>query len=592
MSVDEQLRSVGILQKPRHWKEKYLKNLDKLSKPVYEMKKTENVPVYMRDGCLTYVDIYSPDTDEGERFPGLVAFSAYGKSLQMLDREPLGLRAVTFDHTIEAGDIEYYVRRGYVAAIPDPRGVGNSEGVWDGLYGRREAEDCYDVIEWLARQEYCTGDIGMVGISYFSILQPLVAALQPPHLRAIMPVEVVDSLYHHNYPGGAFFDRSSIYNDFCPVRGYSASERMYTEEELKLRIKERLENPDTAQSALLRRVLTTWPPRHQSYFFDVVLHNHDDDFWDERSIRNRVRDIKVPMYLISEYYEYGRFTQGPFFVYNNCDQSVPRKVFAPEAHNSIRLPHRSMSEEYLRWYDHWLKGVDTGIMDEPPIKLYITELDRYRYEYEWPIARTSWIKLYLNSGGVLSERGPSPKGAPPETFTHLPPLQNPTNCSEIPGLSFETAALEKDTEVTGNIALYLSAALSAPDGVFGINLIDVDENGGETTVCSGYLRASHRETKNELTRPWQPTHDHTKEVPVTPGEIRSYAIEILPTSRMFFAGHRIKITVKNSSPNNYTSLTILPAASEIKYDLSVDSEHPSYLLLPIIETSPEENWID
>ena len=591
MELKEQFEAIGM-EKPVHWKEKYLKNIDQLSKPIYEVKKVEDVVVYMRDGVKTYVDLYLPDTDTDEKFPGLVAFSAYGKSLQMLDRAPLGMKGILFDHTIEAGDLAYYVKRGYTVCVPDPRGVGKSEGCWDGLYGRQEAEDCYDVIEWLAVQPFCTGKIGMVGISYFSILQPLVAALKPPHLTAIMCNEVVDSLYHHNYPGGAFFDRSSIYNDFCPVRGYPASERMYTEEELKKRIADRLSDPDVAQSALLRRVLTTWPPRHQSYFFDVVLHNTDDDFWDERSIRNRVKEIKIPMYLCSEYYEYGRFTQGPLFVYNNCDPSVPRKVFLPEAHSDIELPHHSMSQEYIRWYDHWLKGVDTGIMEEPPIKLQVMGINRYRFEYEWPLARTQWTKYYLRSGSLLDKESSGPAGSAPDTFTHQPPLQFPTNCSEIPGLFYETLVLEEDVEVTGNVAVYLQAALSASDGVFSINLIDVAPNGSETTVSSGYLRASHRPAQKDITREWYPTHDHSKQVPVEPGKIYEYGIEVLPISRVFQKGHKIKITIKNSSPNNYTSLTILPAAERIRYDIFVNEEHPSYLLLPIIPYTPEENWID
>lgn len=586
----EQFEAIGMEQ-PVHWKDQYLKNIDQLSKPIYQVKKVEDVPMLLRDGVKTYVDLYLPQGEPDERFPGLVAFSAYGKSLQMLDRVPLGMKSILFDHTIEAGDLEYYVRRGYAVCVPDPRGVGKSEGVWDGLYGRREAQDCYDVIEWLAQQPFCTGKIGMVGISYFSILQPLVAALHPPHLTTIMCNEVVDSLYHHNYPGGAFFDRSSIYNDFCPVRGYPASERTDTEEELRERIANRLADPDVAQSALLQRVLNTWPPLHQSYFFDVILHHLDDEFWDDRSIRNKVKELDIPMYLCSEYYEYGRFTQGPLYVYNNCNPTVPRKVFLPEAHSSIELPHRSMSQEYIRWYDHWLKGIDTGIMEEPPIKLQVLGINRYRFEYEWPLARTKWTKYYFRKGGGLTAQGSGAAGTAPDSFTHLPPTKCPTNCAEIPGLLYQTEPLEEDVEITGNIAVYLWASLSTSDGVFSINLIDVAPDGSETTASSGYLRASHQAVETEHSRPWQPTHDHSRQVPVTPGEMREYAIEVLLTSRVFLKGHRIKITLKNSSPNNYTSLTILPASYEIEYQIGVDQEHPSYVLLPVIPYTPEENWI-
>lgn len=576
---------------PEYWDKRYARGLENLSKPIYQVVKEEDVPMYTRDGVRLMVDIYRPDAPAGERFPGLVAYSSYGKSVQTLDRAPLQFKTVLMDHTIEAGDVEYYVQCGYVVCIPDARGVGKSEGQWDGLYGRQEAEDCCDVIEWLAEQPWCTGNIGMIGISYFSILQPFVAALQPPHLKAIMMCEVLDSLYHHNYVGGAFFDRSFLYNHFCPANNQmSWSERHYTEEELKEKVERRLQDPDVKASALLTRVLSCWPPRHQSYFFDIILHNCDDDFWFERTLTNFVDKIKIPMYLGSEYYDRGRFTQGPFYVFNHCDPSIPRKVLCPESHDDLFLPHRALTLEYLRWYDYWLKGVDTGIMDEPPIKLKVEATGKYRYEHEWPLARTQWKKLYLRAGGRM-DFTPG-EGEAPDTLVFRSPLtEQPVYPREVPGLSWSTDPLPEDTEVTGPLTMYLSAALNTADAQFNILLNDVDEQGSRQYITSGSLRASHRLAGFEKEQPWAPRHDHSRSVPLVPGEINQFVLEIMTISRCFKKGHRIEIVLKNICNTEFNFITFIPPLETTQYDIYHTGAHPSYLLLPVIPESPEENWL-
>lgn len=589
--MDETYSGRNYDRNPDYWDKRYLRGIEHLSKPVYRVIKDEDLPMYTRDGVKLMVDIYRPDTPAGETFPGLVAYSSYGKSVQTLDRAPLQFKTVLMDHTIEAGDVEYYVRCGYVVCIPDARGAGKSEGQWDGLYGRQEAEDCYDVIEWLALQDYCTGMIGMIGISYFSILQPFVAALQPPHLKAIMMCEVLDSLYHHNYVGGAFFDRSFLYNHFCPATNQmSWSERHYTEKELRAKVEKRIQDPDVKASALLTRVLSCWPPRHQSYFFDTILHNYEDDFWVERTLTHVVDQIKIPMYLGSEYYDRGRFTQGPFYVFNHCDPALPRKVFCPESHDDLYLPHRTLTLEYLRWYDYWLKGIDTGIMEEPPIKLKVEATGKYRYEYEWPLARTQWKKLYLRSEGRM-DFVPGEE-EPPDTLTFASPLtQQPLYPREVPSLCWSTQALPEDTEVTGPLTMYLSAALSTPDAQFNLLLNDIDEQGNRQYITSGSLRASHRLTGFEGGKPWAPRHDHSRSVLIPVGEVNEYVLELMTISRLFRKGHRIEIVLKNICNTEFNFITFIPPLETVRYDIYHTGKQQSYLLLPVVPQSPEENWL-
>lgn len=591
--MDENYSGRTYDRHPDFWDERYLTGIENLSKPIYEVKKELDVAMYTRDGVRLMVDIYRPVAPVEETFPGLVAYSSYGKSVQNLDRAPLQFKTVLMDHTIEAGDIEYYAQCGYVVCIPDARGVGKSAGQWDGLYGRQEAEDCYDVIEWLAVQPYCTGSIGMIGISYFSILQPFVAALQPPHLKAIMMCEVLDSLYHHNYVGGAFFDRSFLYNHFCPATNQmSWSERHYTEEELRAKVEKRLQDPDIKASALLTRVLSCWPPRHQSYFFDIILHNCDDDFWYERTLTNFLDKIKIPMYLGSEYYDRGRFTQGPFYLFNHCDPAVPRKLFCPESHDDLYLPHRTLTLEYLRWYDYWLKGVDTGIMDEPPIKLKVEATGKYRYEREWPLARTDWKKLYLREDGRMDFTPDLSGSTPPDTLVFESPLtEKPVYPREVPSLSWCTDPLSADTEVTGPLTMYLAAALSTPDAQFNILLNDVDETGARQYITSGSLRAAHKFTGFEEGNPWAPQHNHSQMVPVTPGEVNEYVLEVMTICRRFKKGHRIEIVLKNICNTEFNFITFIPSLGTTQYDIYHSGDVQSYLLLPVIPQSPEEDWL-
>ena len=595
MENKEKLEIVGLDEKPEYWDERYMDGIEKMTPRMYDVIKEEDVRMQVRDGITLAVDIYRPDTDEDIKFPGLVAFSAYGKSIQTMDRISMQFKTVLFDHTIEAGDIYEYVKHGYIVAVPDPRGIGKSEGAWDGLYGRQEQEDCYDVIEWVAELPYCNGNIGMIGISYFSILQPVVAALQPPHLKAIMMVEVVDNMYHHNYPGGVFVNRSFMYTDFCPdVNSMSTAERTYTTEELKARIEKRLSDPDISHSALYSGILSCWPPRNQTYFFDMLLHDDDSDFWRERSIQSHPEDIKGPMYLISEYYELGRFSQGPFFLFTHGDMSVPRKLAAPEEHDALHLPHRIMTPEYLRWYDYWLKGIDTGVMDEPPMKLLVRGINKFRYEHEWPLARTQWTKYYLRDGGLLSTEKEKDEHVQPTILNHKSPYEGGSNETyAVPNVVFRTPVLEEDVEVTGPIVMHLMCAIDKTDANFTIMLNDVppEGEGRPLNLVTGNLRASHRGLEKKELEPWELNNDHTRKVPVVPGEINEYTIEVMNTSNVFRKGHRIEVEVKNYDANPYHWMVQLPNSQDIEYKIFVDSIHDSYINLPIIPYSDEDQWI-
>ena len=170
------------------------------SQPKYKVKEKETVYVPMRDRVRLAVDIYRPDAKE--KFPALLAIAVYGKDLQALPQQQPQPHFISlvWDGTIEAGNTEYLVSRGYVHVIADARGTGDSEGEYVGMFDKKEGEDGYDLVEWIAQQQWCDGNVGMLGISYFAAEQVCTAIEQPPHLKAIFPWEVWSDLYRQVAP--------------------------------------------------------------------------------------------------------------------------------------------------------------------------------------------------------------------------------------------------------------------------------------------------------------------------------------------------------------------------------------------------------
>ena len=588
--MEEELKKVGLSKQP-YWSTKYLKNVKELSKPVYKIREERDVHVTVRDGVKLCMDVFRPDV-EGEKFPALVAWSTYGKSQQSLRRLPRPYGSLMFDHSIEAGDIDFWVTRGYVFVIPDPRGIGKSEGEWNGMYSLQEQEDCYDVIEKVAQRPWCDGNIGMIGFSYFGFIQPIVAALQPPHLKAIMPIHVGDSFYLHAYPGGILTDyyfRFLTLNQ--PNNPVSEAEKSYTAEELKFKINERLEDPFIRSNSNFVKTLETWPPRFNTWFLDLLLHPLDGPFWKVRS-EQTIRDkIKIPVCGVIELMDgvgSTPYISGVFKMFADPKLNVPKKVFV--AGRRLKCPYRFSSEEMLRWYDHWFKGIDTGIMDEPPIKIFVMGVNRYRYEKEWPLSRTRWTKLYLQRYKKLDTEPERDEDIPPDILVHEPPTIS--LATDTPSCRYATEPLTRPIEVTGPVALNLYAAIDVEDANFIAKLWDVSPN-GERPISSGTLRASHRTLVEERSKPWLPVHDHTNSVPVKPGQVEEYAIEMTVTSNVFQLGHRIELEIKTMDPSpDSTSVGPIPSPWVTIYRIYRDAKYQSHLMLPVIPETPPELWID
>ena len=307
---------------------------------------------------------------------------------------------------------------------------------------------------------------------------------------------------------------------------------------------------------------------------DILLHPTDGPYWQERRLVDHHK-ITTPAYLGCCWGMYELHLPAAFRSWINL--KVPKKmVIGPPIY--LDRPIHQYSWEMLRWYDHWLKGIDTGIMDEPPVKVFVIGANEWKMADDWPIPGTKWIPFNLHSGGILSEMEPWPE-ASSATYEDSPDKRGE--------LIYRTPALVENTEVIGPIALNLYASSRSSDIYFHISLWDVDPAGNELLLTRGWLKGSHREIDEKKSKPWQPYHTHKNPRPLTPGEIYKFAIEIIPTANLFKAGHKIMLKIKGAVDEPIkTTLNLTHAghlAGQTRNLITVyqDADHPSHLLLPI-----------
>ncbi len=553
---------------------------ERLSQPRYQTTAEKDVFVAMRDGVRIAVDVYRPDATE--KVPALLGISPYAKDVQNLPIFEYPTDRDLGNGGIEAGNTAYFVARGYAHVIAEARGTGVSEGSY-GVFSAKEQQDGYDLVEWIAKQPWCNGNVGMLGMSYFGMIQLLVAAQKPPHLKAIFPLDAATDLYRHwAYHGGilhlsflaTWWDSSLVVNRADPVD--------IPEQDLKSAVEALLVNPDIRSHPRLYKTLR-WREKNP-HLFDILVHPFDGPYFWERSACTKFGQITIPCYFLSRWTAQYLHLPGAFSAY--AAVAAPKKLMItlPESGVGFNRPWHENHDIVLRWYDHWLKGIDTGMLDEPPITIWVQGTNQWRAENEWPLARTNWIRLHLGVQGRLKNEEPG-WNERSDSFTNVVGLQPG---GKVPSLRYATEALGEDSEVTGPIALYLYASITSSDANWIVEINDVDPDGSERRISIGWLRASHRECDEAKSRPYKPFHPHTRAAPVELGKVCRYAIEICDTSHVFKAGHRIQLLVKaQDAPWEGTSYVYrlsnhLSPSRETRHTIHHTQEYPSHLLLPVI----------
>jgi predicted acyl esterase len=316
-----------------------------------------------------------------------------------------------------------------------------------------------------------------------------------------------------------------------------------------------------------------------------IMYSHkypfDGPFYRERSAGQRLDRVKIPAYFGSGWYMNELHLKGAFEGYNGTG-AIPKRMLVGPRPWPLR-PWAGYHHEMLRWYDHWLKGMDTRVMEGAPIQLYIHGDDRWRAEKEWPLKRTQWREYFL--GGPAG--GPGGKlldAAGPEQMRRFEfdGLAAEAAFGE-PRLVYRTDPLARETELTGPLALYLNASSTAPDIDWLVYVAEEAPDGKHRELCKGWLRASHRKTDPARSTPAQPYHPHLEAEPIQPGTVSEFAIEIWPVCNVFKAGHRIRLEIANSdsviAASGRPHVTIKARATNTVHE---GGSKPSRLVVPVI----------
>jgi predicted acyl esterase len=548
--------------------------------PAYKLLIEKDVDVPMRDGARLKADVFRPD--DGGRFPAILNLGPYQKDKLWVPPANLEEKP-TPSMNWETVTPEWWVPKGYAAVRVDGRGSGRSPGQCE-PWSLAEAVDFYDAIEWAAAQPWCNGKIGLSGISYYAINQWFVANLQPPSLKAIIPWEGFADIYRDAlYHGGLL----SVFM----TNWFTAHLLHHTQGRASQNL------PDGWQT----NTVWTW------------LHNNLDS-GALRGAQAQWDRITVPMLTVGNWTGFGLHLRGNTEAFMRA-ASKHKKL---RIHNGSHV-HPFYTEEgkrdQLRFFDYWLKGIDNGVMDEPPVKLAIRKGKdevEWRHEHEWPLKRTQWTKFYFDIStaadgkeprvGMLVKEKPAKSSSCTYPAFNLGSMGSTSAASSQVmgggikpgmGIALETPPLPEDVEVTGPLAAVLYVSSESEDMDLFLTLRNFDAGGNEiletgqqgtpVPVAKGWLRASHRELDSKLTLPYRPYHKHTRRLYLNPGEIVKVEVEIWPTSMVFRKGHRIRLDMQprdgvGSQGYMHYHADYNTGANTIY----AGGEHESYLLLPVI----------
>jgi len=502
-----------------------------------------DVPIAADDGLVLRADVYRPAADGA--YPVILSYGPYGKWLHFEDLYTDQWRRMVEQHPdVVAGstsryqnwevvDPEKWVSDGYACVRVDSRGAGRSPGFLD-LWSAREARDLHDCIEWAARQSWCTGKVGLNGISYYAMNQWQAAALQPPHLAAICVWEGAADYYRDlSHHGGILcaFGRAWFPSQVVRVQ-HGRGARGY-----RSRLTgDWVSGPPTLSEEELGAA--------RSDFWQACREHPlaSDDYW-----RSRMPDwskVTVPLLSAANWGGQGLHPRGNF---EGFVRAASRQKWL-EVHGIEHWTH--FYTDYgvalqKKFFGHFLRGEDTGWTRQPRVLLQVRHPgERFveRAEREWPLARTRWTKLYLDPNGLRLGRAP----------VRRPGRVSYAGLSE--GVTFLTAPLPRQTEITGPLAAKLFVSSETTDAdlfvvlrVFSPDMAEVTFQGARephTPVAQGWLRASHRKLDPVLTRPYRPYHAHDELQPLQPRRVYELDVEIWPTCIVVPPGHRLGLTVR------------------------------------------------
>ena len=553
-----------------------------------------NVAVTMRDGVVLRADVLRPAQDG--KIPVLLYRTPYGKDEA---RHEYG----TFRHAVE---------RGYAVVIQDVRGRYHSDG--DFLPYENEGRDGYDTIEWCAAQSWSNGAVGTFGLSYPGAVQWLAAVENPPHLKAMVPAMTFSTPQNFFYAGGTW--------------DMSWMEWIWDNIAWDARVKKNLPGPRTYKEALAAweqegpALLNTLPllevkPLQQvaPYYFNWLRHPPEDKWWNWSELRDKYSRTSAAVLNLSGWYDDNYGPEGATTNYAGLLKAREKQqdfnthlLLGPWVHGvdstgKTRAGEREFGpaaaidydEVVLRWMDHYVKGIDNGVDGEKRVRYFVMGRNQWRESDQWPpeAAKTSMFlaaKAGTSRSGELRTTSFDEKGGFTQFLSNpADPVVNPYNSSgahdyaklsdRADVLTFDSAALQQEIEVTGPISVRVWVSCDCRDFDLWARLLDVAPDGRALNLMSPGLdvqRASYR----DLSRGRQL---------LSPGKIYELRLERLITSNVFLPGHRVRLQISASFTPNF-SRNLQTGKSEVnsseikKARIRVfhDASHPSQIVLPVV----------
>lgn len=559
------------------------------------------IKVRMRDGILLDAMIWRPAAPG--RYPVLIERVAY----------ELEWRA--------RANGELYASHGYVVVAQNVRGVFDSEGeaVLMRTNGWGSLRDGYDTVEWAAVQPWSTGQIGMLDGSYSGITQYLVAPTRPPHLRALFVRQGSHDAFRNGlFRGGAHplaFARSGVLENFLiPQLGRRPG--LLSEESTRRRVEQAVAE---LEESLWRLPLTSWPLIEGLWdgYWANLAHPQDGPYWAHMRLSDVFSEIDTPILHLTSWYDI--LVGGPLSAFAgirahgrtaSCRESQ-RLVVGPWIHGPANVGQRDVGAldfgpeavwdlhaERLRWYDHWLHGVENGAMDGPTVRLFLMGTNRWLGLSDWPPAEVSYRPLHLAVGpepgpGRLTFDPPAANDAP-SSFVYDPAEPVPSLVSGVQTgptdyrpiedrvLVYESDLLTEDLHVVGPITAVIYGASSCRDTDWVVRLCDIWPDGRSLSVCDGILRARYRES-------------FERQVSMEPGQVYRFEVDLRATAQTFQAGHRLRVHVTSSDFPRYDRNlnTGGPLYTETDWRVATntvfhDAARPSHVLLPIMSSAAVE----
>ena len=486
----------------------------------------EHTWIPLPDGRRLAARIWLPTNAESSPVPAVLEYLPYRK--RDMDR-----------NKSEPAHV-YAAARGYAGVRVDIRGTGESDGITNDEYERQEQLDGLEILKWLAEQPWCTGAVGMRGISWGGFNSLQIAALNPPELKAIVTHGSTDDRYTDDahYVGGSLSRPNFEWGQlFMNVLSLPPDPELFGAE---------------WRSEWMKRIEAVGPVTH-----NWMRHQRRDAYWQHGSVNEDYSLIKCPVYAV------GGFVDG----YTNAvprlleNLSVPRKgLIGPHGHNvpdeADPGPAIGFFHEEVRWWDHWLKGIDTGIMNEPMLQIYIQEKvpgevwpnpvpGRWVGERTWPSDRIRERTWFLNSTGLaLKPAGEKAITLEPDQTVGL------TNTAWLPfametelprdqseddekSLTFDSAALDEDIEICGYPKVKLELSVNKPVARISVRLNEIKPDGSSWYVTAGYLNLTHR-------------NGHAEPEALAPGKTYQLEVPLNIIAHRFKKGNRIRISLSES----------------------------------------------